>query len=91
MYWNGMLNLDDWDTRAEYAIFDDFDDWSRFYLYKQFLGAQLCFVITDKYRKKMTVQWGKPCIVLSNIYPDFKDQIWVEANCFIEHIENKIF
>lgn len=52
MYFNGMLMLDLWDSDAEYAIFDDFEDWSRFYNYKQFLGAQKEFILTDKYIKK---------------------------------------
>jgi len=75
--------LDLWDDTAEYAVFDDFEDWSRFYNYKQFLGAQKQFVLTDKYIKKKLVNWGKPSIVLSNEYPDFRDERWVKDNCFI--------
>lgn len=91
MYYNGMFCLDLWDTNATYAIFDDFEDWSKFYMYKQFLGAQQQFVVTDKYRKKKNVDWGKPCIILANTLPDFKDWKWIEANCFIEIINSNLF
>lgn len=86
-----MLNLDKWDTDATYAIFDDFEDWTRFYLYKQFLGAHKEFELTDKYRSKRTVQWGKPSIVISNDLPCFKDWKWIELNCFIFEIKDKLF
>lgn len=91
MYFNAQFNLDDWDTEATYAVFDDWEDWSRFYLYKQFLGAQKEFVLTDKYRKKLTVRWGKPSIILSNEYPLFKDQLWIEKNTIIVHIKHPLF
>jgi len=91
MYFNGMLMLDLWNENAEYAIFDDFEDWSRFYCYKQFLGAQKEFVLTDKYIKKKNLKWGKPCIILSNDFPDFKDKAWIEVNCFICEIRTPLF
>jgi hypothetical protein len=91
MYFNGAFNLDDWNPEANYAIFDDFEDWGRFFMYKQFLGAQLEFVVADKYRAKRTVTWGKPCIVLSNEQPLFKDWTWIEGNCFIEYINKTLF
>jgi len=81
MYWNGMFNLDCWDESAQFAIFDDWEDWTRFYNYKCWLGAQLEFTVSDKYRKKQQILWGKPCIVLSNEIPAFKDQDWINANC----------
>jgi len=84
--------LDLWNESAEYAIFDDFEDWDRFYVYKQFLGAQKEFVLTDKYRKKVNVLWGKPCIILANNTPQFKDMMWVRDNCFICEInDTKLF
>lgn len=91
MYFNGMLMLDLWDSDAEYAIFDDFEDWSRFYNYKQFLGAQKEFILTDKYIKKKSVVWGKPSIVLSNEYPNFRDNVWIRDNCFIVELHNPLF
>jgi hypothetical protein len=92
MYWNGIFNLDKFDPDAQYAIFDDFEDWTRFYQYKQWLGAQQQFDATDKYRAKRTLLWGKPTILLSNELPSLKDWKWVEANCFIVDIRNnKLF
>lgn len=83
MYFNGMFDLSLWDDAAEYAIFDDFPEWSKWFSYKQFLGAQQEFTITDKYRKKRTVRWGKPTILISNDLPQFPDMEWVKVNCFI--------
>lgn len=89
MYFNTQFNLSKWDPDAEYAVFDDFDDWSRFYQYKAFLGAQEEFELTGKYLRVRTVRWGKPSIVLSNTIPIFQDQKWIEANCFIINLRNK--
>lgn len=91
MYFNGMFDMSLWNPNAEYAIFDDFDDWSKFYSYKQWLGAQLQFTITDKYRKKSTIKWGKPTIILSNSLPQFSDQDWVRKNCFIVQVSAPLF
>lgn len=91
MYFNGQFNLDAWDDEAGYAVFDDFEDWSRFFLYKQFLGAQEEFTLTDKYRPKRQIKWGRPCIVLSNQDPDFKDKDWINGNCFFIFIYNKLY
>ncbi len=89
MYFNGQFNLEDWDDSAKYAIFDDWEDWTRWFSYKQYLGAQETFTVSDKYKKKRTVTWGKPCIVLSNQMPDFKDWTWIEINCTIYDLQNK--
>jgi len=91
MYFNGLFNLDDWDDDAKFAIFDDFPDWSKFYSYKQWIGAQSEFTITDKYRKKCTVRWGRPVIIVSNELPDFPDMIWTRENAIIVHITNKLY
>jgi hypothetical protein len=91
MYFSGMFNLEKFDDSARYAVFDDFEDWSRFYNYKQWLGAQEEFELSDKYMRKRTVKWGKPCIVLSNQDPDFKDQHWISENCITCFIQNKLF
>lgn len=91
MYWNGAFCLDLWDKDAKYAVFDDWPDWSKFTWYKQFLGAQREFVITDKYRKKLNVTWGKPVIIVSNILPVFEDINWINANCIIVEITSPLF
>lgn len=92
IYWNNMVNLDDWDDCAEFAIFDDFD-WDFIPCKKGFLGAQKTFTLTDKYRKKRTVNWGKPCILLFNVMPEIKPDLydWVRSNCDIVTLENKLY
>ncbi|UPW41528.1 replication associated protein [Peromfec virus RodF8_90] len=65
MYFCGMLNLDDWDDDAKYIVLDDFDI-KFFPQWKSFFGAQKSFVLTDKYRQKRTVSWGRPCIWVCN-------------------------
>jgi len=94
MYFNGMFDLGEWDNTCEYTIFDDWQDWTKLYFYKQFLGAQREFTLTDKYRRKRKVRWGKPCIVISNVKPEFEDGQWIALNCFqcylIASLFNKI-
>jgi len=91
MYFNSMFNLELWDDKCKYAVFDDFEDWSKWYAYKQFLGAQHEFTVTDKYRRKRQVKWGRPCIVLSNEVPPFRDMNWIKGNCFIKEINICLF
>lgn len=83
--------MDSLDELAEYAIFDDWDDWSTFRQYKQWLGAQRQFTVTDKYKKKQQWNWGKPCIILSNHNPLFKDYLWIKENCIICEIKSPLF
>lgn len=80
MYFNNLLNLDDWDESADYIILDDFSSDILKYLpsWKCFFGGQKQFTLTDKYRGKKTVHWGKPMIWLSN------EDIFKNLN--IEHI-----
>lgn len=96
MYFNGMINLDDWNPAAEYIIFDDFD-WTYLPCKKAFLGAQKQFTITDKYKKKKTVFWGKPCILLYNEDMDplakcsTEEVSWLTENVIFTEITNKLF
>lgn len=91
IYFNGSFNLDQWDPMAEYAVFDDFEDWSRWFTYKQWMGAHKEFVASDKYRCKKQIKWGKPCIILSNGNPYFKDQAWIDLNCYTEFINKPLY
>jgi len=91
MYFNGMFNIEILDDNAEYAIFDDFMDWTKWYTYKQWLGAQKEFTVTDKYAKKKLFKWGKPCIILSNDAPIFNDYMWIEGNCITCVIKETLF
>lgn len=92
MYWNGYYNLDEWDSAAEYLIFDDIP-WDRVPVKKAFFGAQKQFVMTDKYKRKKTVHWGKPCIYLCNP-EDEPNEIWTDwyqQNIVYVKIENKLY
>lgn len=68
IYWNGSSNIDTWSDTAEYLVLDDFP-WRFIPNFKGFVGAQQEITITDKYRKKSTKQWGKPCVILTNDHP----------------------
>lgn len=59
------MDLNTFSNPAEYVIFDDFD-FKFMPSKKAWWGAQKTFVITDKYKSKKTIQWGKPCIYLCN-------------------------
>jgi len=95
MYFCGQFNLDDWNDDAKYIVLDDFD--AKFFpAWKSFLGSQRCFVLTDKYRKKRTVEWGRPCIWLCN--PEFDPRInlshsreWLECNCSFVNLSRPLF
>jgi len=98
MYFCGQFNLDDWDEKAEYVILDDFN-WKFFPQWKSFLGCQKQFVLTDKYRKKRTVRWGKPCIVLGNdddesnpcrALPRTSTE-WIAVNCVFYFLSEQLF
>lgn len=92
MYFNGYFNLDDWDSTALFLIFDDVP-WERIHNKKAFFGAQEQFVLTDKYRKKITVKWGKPCIYLCNPedFPPELNTEWYQENVVICNIQNKLY
>lgn len=72
----------------DYAIFDDID-WKNPALkgegFKAWLGGNRSFDVSDKFDRKFTLEWGKPCIVLTNrdpyagLCPD--DTEWLEDNC----------
>lgn len=87
IYWNGSIDLASFIDYAQYAIFDDFK-WEYLPFKKQFFGAQKEFTMTDKYRKKRTVKWGKPSILIVNPEDDFYDRLderekqWWIANVF---------
>lgn len=91
MYFMGLFNLDKWDDNAKYVIFDDWEDWGKLFQWKCWIGAQEEFDVTDKYRKKKTVKWGKPAIILSNNEPIFPDMAWLKANTMTLQIKGKLF
>lgn len=97
MYFNGMLNLDDWDEDADYIVLDDFscEITKYFPCWKCFFGGQKTFTLTDKYRGKKTVTWGKPMIWLSNEDPfkhlNIEQTDFIKRNCSVIVLTNKLY
>ena len=95
MYFNGQFNLDDWDDDAQYIILDDMNI-KYVPNYKAWFGAQRQFVLTDKYRKKRTVKWGKPLIWICNEGEDPRKAVtvnkeWMEKNSTFVFVHNKLY
>jgi len=96
MYFCGNFNLDDWDDEAKFIILDDIDI-SFFPRWKEFLGCQKQFVLTDKYRRKRTVHWGRPCVWLCNADLDPRRTLsrvaneWLSINVFIYESDEKLY
>lgn len=80
---------------AEYAVFDDImGGLDFFHGYKQWLGGQQSFYVTDKYKGKKFIEWGRPAIWLANEDPrgaKNADIDWLEGNCTIVHLTTPIF
>ena len=90
-YYCGLWSYDEPLDGVEYAIFDDLTfGWKGFPMYKQWLGQQERFFVTDKYRGKKRIDWGLPCIYLCNDNPlesPDVDHNWLTGNCLILNIE----
>lgn len=100
-YFGGLFNLEDLDEdTSKYAIFDDISGGFEFFPgYKSWLGGQFTFTVTDKYKHKKTIKWGKPSIWLCNDdprhmhyatgkRPDFE---WMESNVDFVNVLTPIF
>lgn len=84
------LNLED----VKYAVFDDMQGgFDFFHGYKFWLGAQAEFYVTDKYKGKKHVKWGKPSIWLCNNDPQNEkvDWGWITGNCDVVELWDPIF
>lgn len=87
--------MDDWDENANYLVIDDIP-WKYLPSKKCLLGGQLEFVLTDKYRKKRTVQFGLATIYSMNEdnYLEIRNDpmwTWIMGNCEIVEIRNKLY
>jgi hypothetical protein len=92
-YFNGLFNIDDFDQNKDFIILDDVNP-DFFPNYKAWIGAQKNTTLTDKYRPKRSVQWGKPCIWLSNDDPStYKtwDWEWVRENAVVVNLTHKLY
>jgi len=93
-YFGGLFSMEE-SLDADYAIFDDMQGGLEFFhAYKFWLGAQAQFYVTDKYKGKQLVNWGKPSIYLHNRDPredKGADIEWLEGNCVFVFITTPIF
>lgn len=87
--------MDESTDGVKYAVFDDIMGGLDFFPgYKQWLGGQHSFYVTDKYKGKQFIQWGRPSIWLSNTDPRAAlkaDIEWLEGNCTIVYVDTPIF
>jgi len=92
MYFQGMFNLDEASEEADYVVFDDLiGGFEMFRQYKQWLGGQHEFTVSDKYKRKRKFVWGKPCIMLMNEDPLASPHVdidWLCGNTIIHCIHN---
>lgn len=96
-YFGGDCNIEDLleldPPSLDYGVLDDMD-WTDSILkgnkYKSWLGCQSDFTTTDKFMRKKKIEWGKPCIKLSNDDPlsgaSHVDHEWLNKNCTIVYI-----
>ena len=93
----GLWNQDDFHDQSQYLVLDDLNI-EYFPHWKPFLGAQLQFTFTDRYRPKRTVRnWGKPTIWLCNEGygptdgPKLSaaDKEYIDSNCITVDIGDK--
>lgn len=87
--------MDEATDDVDYAIFDDIQGGIEFFhAYKFWLGHQEQFYVTDKYKGKKLIKWGKPSIWLSNNDPRMDrnaDMEWLNANCTFVYLDTPIF
>lgn len=81
---------------ARYAVFDDLQGGIKFFHgFKNWLGAQKQFQIKGLYRDPELINWGKPCIWVSNTDP--RDDVtgdereWLDGNCIFVEIDTPLF
>lgn len=92
-----MYNVDDLDLDADYIVCDDIP-YERFPAFKAIVGCQNSFVLTDRYRKKITIEnWDKPLIICINPDMDYEDKMdfnlkrWFRFNVFKCEINESMF
>lgn len=83
--------LDGFDETAEYVIWDDIE-FSNIYSPKSWFGAQKEIIVTDKYRHKIRLNWGKPCIYLCNEIPlEVLNNDWYDFNVTIINLLTRLY
>lgn len=94
IYWMGMKDLDLWNNSASYLVMDDIP-WEFVPDKKAFFGAQRQITLTDKYKRKRTVAWGKPLIFLCNydlrLKLDNDEAKWYNDVCIFEELHKELY
>lgn len=94
-YFGGLFSLSEFVDDVKYAVFDDMaGGLEYFHQYKFWLGHQQEFTMTDKYRPKQQIKWGKPAIWCSNSDPRMDkgaDADWLDDNCLFVFISEKLW
>lgn len=91
---SGEVALRDMPT-AQYAIFDDMRGGIKFFpSWKEWFGCQMVVTVKKLYRDPVQINWGKPCIWLSNGDPrtdmERDDMDWLEGNCDFVYVEDSL-
>lgn len=84
--------------KVDFIIFDDFRGLEHLPSFKCWYGHQYTFTITDKYKPKETITWGRPAICLENDDPCDNHKLtpgdldWLEKNMLFVQVsgEHKI-
>jgi hypothetical protein len=89
-----LWNHDNFDPTSDYIVFDDIELKNMGCSYKTWFGAQYQFSVTDKYKKKEAVTWGKPMIYLCNFWSPVHagvDPDWINQNTVVVTLDRKMF
>lgn len=96
IYWSGSFILDTFNESAQYLVLDDIP-FEYVPSKKQLFGSQKEFALSDKYRRKRRLKWGKPVIYLFNPDADpwgslsHSEKEWYALNVQREYITNKLY
>ncbi|GBE88640.1 replication associated protein [Sparassis crispa] len=93
-YMGNHFNVDEFNPKVNYLIFDDISGGlDGLPSYKSWLGCQARFHVTDKYRAKTSIEWGRLCVYLSNHDPrkgprvSAADRDWLNRNLVFQYID----
>jgi hypothetical protein len=94
-YMGNEFNLNQYDEKADYAVFDDFPDGiESLPAWKFWMGGQDEFDVNGKYLPKRHVFWGKASVFLCNYDPleclKKAHRDWIDGNCVVVHVTKKI-
>nr|QJB18726.1 MAG: replication-associated protein [Genomoviridae sp.] len=94
------FNIDEVDPSKDYAVFDDIKlNEKTYWSWKPWFGGQKEFTVTDKYRKKRKLIWGKPIIWICNPASDprniqgldYSEHEWLRLRCIFVELADKLY